>query len=85
MQYRYQCFHFAKEATAPAAQTCYIVAYICIASLDIMGIAFVVNVSFMPADKIYPKIALPAVCVVFFCLYCIIYHGCDLDCSVKPA
>ena len=59
MKYGYQCFHFAKEATVPAAQTCYIVAYICIASLDIVGIAFVMNVAFMPADKIYPKIALP--------------------------
>ena len=26
MKYSYQCFYFAKEATASAAQTCYIVA-----------------------------------------------------------
>jgi len=74
MEYSYQCLHFAKEATAPAAQTCYIVAYIGIASFDIMGIAFVVDVSFMPTDKIYSKIDLPTVCAVFFCLYCTIYH-----------
>ena len=55
MKYGYQCFHFAKEATAPTVQTCYIVAYICIASLDIMGIAFVMNVAFMPAEKTTPR------------------------------
>ena len=74
MKYRYQRIRFAKKATAPAAQTCYVVAYIRIASLDIMGVAFVMIVAFMPADKVHPKIALPAVCVVCFRLYCVVCH-----------